>query len=514
MGLSRSQRWSIASVCLFGAVGSGQALAEDGSAAWLRYAAIPNAAQYSFLPSRISVRDSSPLGQAAAGELQRGLSSMLGRTFSIVAYDPSVASIVLASTASQGSVEQRDSGSVGEDSFVIARKGTGKAVSLSLEGATPRAEIYAAFHLLEEIGAERPIPVSDRQAPSAPVRWVDEWDNLNGSIERGYAGRSIFFDNGHVRQDLSRAGEYARLLASIGIDGCNVNNVNADLDLLTTDHLHELARIADVFRPWGVRLALSVDLSSPQHVGGLDTFDPNDPAVIAWWQKKVDEIYTLIPNFGGFTVKADSEGRVGPSKYGRTPADAANVLARPLKAHGGVVLYRGFVYNNHLDWNDLKADRARAGVDNFVYLDGKFEPNVIIQIKEGPIDFQAREPVSPLFAALHHTAKAIELQTTQEYTGQQRHMVWLPSMWKWVLDTDMRADGRPTPVKAIVEGKSFNQPTGGYVSVVNVGLDAELAASSDGDGQSVRVRQAGVEPRRVAARHHRLVDAAYVGQRP
>ena len=247
--------------------------------------------------------------------------------------------------------------------------------------------------------------------------------------------------------------------------------MNADLDLLTTEHIKEFARIADAFRPWGVKLALSVDLTSPQTVGGLDTFDPLDPKVIAWWQKKVDEIYTLIPDFGGFTVKADSEGRKGPSQYGRTPADAANVLARALAPHHGVVLYRGFVYNNHLDWHDLKADRARAGVDNFASLDGKFEKNVIIQIKEGPIDFQAREPVSPLFAALRHTPEAIETETTQEYTGQQRHMVWLPSMWHWVLDTDMRVDGKPSPVKEIVTGKTFNQPTGGFVSVVNVGMD-------------------------------------------
>jgi alpha-glucuronidase len=278
---------------------------------------------------------------------------------------------------------------------------------LRIIGGTPVSALYGVFHLLADVGAERPILVDHAESPSAPIRWTDEWDNLNGSIERGYAGRSIFFDNGHVRPDLTRAADYARLLASIGINGCNVNNVNADLDLLTTDHLREFARIADAFRPWGVKLALSVDLSSPQSVGKLSTFDPKDPAVIAWWQTKVDEIYTLIPNFGGFTVKADSEGRVGPQKYGRTPADAANVLARALKPHGGVVLYRGFVYNNHLDWHDLKADRARAGVDNFAYLDGKFEPNVIIQVKEGPIDFQAREPVSPLFAALRHTPQAI-----------------------------------------------------------------------------------------------------------
>ncbi|MEO6801868.1 MAG: glucosiduronase, partial [Granulicella sp.] len=218
-------------------------------------------------------------------------------------------------------------------------------------------------------------------------------------------------------------------------------------------------------------LSLSIDLSSPQVVGGLATFDPLDPHVAAWWQGKVDEIYSLIPDFGGFVVKADSEGRAGPSHYGRTPAEAANVLARALKPHGGIVLYRGFVYNHHLDWKDPKADRARAGYDNFHALDGTFEPNVVIQIKHGPIDFQVREPVSPLFAALQHTSQAIELQITQEYTGQQRHMVYLVPMWKAALDTDMRAQGRSTPVREIVEGKSFHQPLGGFVGVANVGLD-------------------------------------------
>jgi alpha-glucuronidase len=207
-------------------------------------------------------------------------------------------------------------------------------------------------------------------------------------------------------------------------------------------------------------------------VGHLPTFDPLNPAVTAWWRVKVDEIYKSIPDFGGFVIKADSEGRVGPSKYGRTPAQAANTVARALKTHGGVVLYRGFVYNNHLDWRDPKADRARAGYDNFHDLDGKFDRNVVIQIKHGPIDFQVREPVSPLFAALRHTNQAIELQITQEYTGQQRHMVFLVPMWKVALDTDMRAENRFTPVSEIVEGKSFHQPLGGFVGVANVGLDA------------------------------------------
>ncbi len=464
------------------AMGAVPLSAEDGSAAWLRYAPIPNAARYANVPSHIVVAGESASEKAAAAELERGLSSMLGRLFTV---DAAVQSIdyqgdaIVVGTSAQAdrlSAAPRTGEPIRGEEFRISFGQHAGHTQLLIVGGTPASALYGAFHLLEEIGNEKPIPAHDREGPSAPIRWVDQWDNLNGSIERGYAGRSIFFEGGHVRQDLTRAGEYARLLASIGINGCNVNNVNADLDLLTTEHLHEFARIADAFRPWGVRLALSIDLSSPQTVGGLGTFDPKDPAVIAWWQAKVDEIYSLIPDFGGFTVKADSEGRVGPSKYGRSPADAANMLARALQPHGGVVLYRGFVYNNHLDWNDLKADRARAGVDNFASLDGKFDSNVIIQIKEGPIDFQAREPVSALFAALQHTPQAIETETTQEYTGQQRHMVWLPAMWKWVLDTDMHAPGPNgkalyTPVKAIVEGKAFHQPTGGYVSVVNVGLE-------------------------------------------
>jgi alpha-glucuronidase len=468
---------SVAGFALLFAVVGLNARAEDGSAAWLRYAPIANPGIYKDLPSHIMVCGDSPTDKAAAEELRRGLSSMLGRAFTVestmVGNGAQADSIVLASTSGLSHMFLLGGNAVppkGEGFWIASANSSGRT-RLGIVGGTPEAELYGVFHLLEEVAAQQPIPKDFRSAPSAPIRWVDEWDNLNGTIERGYAGRSIFFENGHVKQDLTRAGEYARLLASIGINGCNVNNVNADLDLLTTEHLKEFARIADVFRPWGVKLALSVDLASPQTVGGLDTFDPLDPKVIAWWQKKVDEIYTLIPDFGGFTVKADSEGRKGPSQYGRTPADAANVLARALAPHHGVVLYRGFVYNNHLDWHDLKADRARAGVDNFVYLDGKFDKNVIIQIKEGPIDFQAREPVSPLFAALRHTPEAIETETTQEYTGQQRHMVWLPSMWHWVLDTDMRVDGRPSPVKDIVTGKTFNQPTGGFVSVVNVGME-------------------------------------------
>jgi alpha-glucuronidase len=434
---------------------------EDGSAAWLRYQPVPPA-PYANVPSEIVVPGTSSAERAAGAELVRGLSVMLGRPFHLAEKESSSAIVLKSYSAADTSLDQ----------YTI----TNASGRIVIAGNTPRAELYGAFHLLEEIAATQSIPEAETQTASASIRWTDEWDNLNGTIERGYAGPSFFFKDGHGRQDLHRASDYARLLASVGINGCNANNVNADLDLLTSAHLKEYARLAGAFRPWGVKLALSVDLTAPQTVGHLPTFDPADPTVIAWWKHKVDEIYTLIPDFGGFTVKADSEGRLGPSKYGRSPADAANVLARALAPHGGLVLYRGFVYNNHLDWHDPKADRARAGVDNFVRFDGQFESNVVIQIKEGPIDFQAREPVSPLFAALHHTNVAIEVQASQEYTGQQRHMVWLPSMWKWVLDTDLHAEDRPTPVKEIVEGRTFPLPggkprLGGFISVTNAGMD-------------------------------------------
>jgi len=249
---------------------------------------------------------------------------------------------------------------------------------LIIEGADDHGVLYGAFALLRLIAEEHPLNSLDvKSAPWASIRWTNEWDNPDGSIERGYAGPSIFFQGGKVRADLSRAAAYARLLSSIGINGCAVNNVNADLGLLKPENLKELARIADVFRPYGVKLSLSIDMSSPLVLGGLKTFDPLDPQVAEWWKTKIDEIYRTIPDFGGVVIKADAEGRPGPSQYGRTPADAANVVARALKPHGGVVLYRGFVYNHHLDWRDMKADRARAGYDNFHALDGKFEDKCV-----------------------------------------------------------------------------------------------------------------------------------------
>ena len=454
---------------------SNPAHAETGEEGWLRYTLLTAEAKqlYKELPRQIFAASDSPITQNAASELARGLQSILGEQETIATKLPDGNALLIGSASEIHHLipAWKSEETIKDEGYSISRITAHGHVYWAVVGGSDRGELYGVFHILDVVAQEKPL-VGETESPSSPIRWVNQWDNFDGSIERGYAGRSIFFEDGHVRSDLTRVGEYGRLLASVGINGATVNNVNSNLRTLEPAMIHELARIADALRPWGVRMSLSVDLSSPQIVGHLSTFDPVDPDVAAWWKSKVDEIYKEIPDFGGFVIKADSEGRLGPSKYGRTPAQAANTVARALKPHGGVVLYRGFVYNNHLDWNDLKADRARAGYDNFHALDGTFEPNVVIQIKHGPIDFQVREPVSPLFAALQHTNQAIELQITQEYTGQQRHMVFLVPMWKTALDTDMRVQNRSTPVKEIVEGKSFHQPLGGFVGVANVGLDS------------------------------------------
>jgi alpha-glucuronidase len=446
---------------------------ETGQEGWLRYAALPpQLAQQYKIPHRIVATSQSAVTHSAASELTRGLHSMLGAHLTVSSTLAGDDAFLLGTPAEIRHLlpTWKPLSPIAPEGFSLSEFAEEGHRYWVLAGGTDRGVLYGVFRILEQVAQQKFI-AADAEAPSSPIRWVNQWDNFDGSIERGYGGRSIFFDNGHVRPDLSRVSEYGRLLASVGINGATVNNVNANLHTLDPEMIHELARVADAFRPWGVRMSLSVDLSSPQVVGQLNTFDPVNPAVAAWWRKKVDEIYKSIPDFAGFVIKADSEGRVGPSKYGRTPAQAANTVARALRPHGGVVLYRGFVYNNHLDWNDLKADRARAGYDNFRALDGAFDRNVVIQVKHGPIDFQVREPVSPLFAALRHTSQAIELQITQEYTGQQRHMVFLVPMWKVALDTDMRVENRSTPVSEIVEGKSFHQPLGGFVGVANVGLD-------------------------------------------
>lgn len=455
--------------------------AENGADGWLRYALLDTgtAQKYRNLPAVVVAVGDSPVLDSAKGELIRGLRGMLGRTLRRERNLPEESAILLGTVPAVESLAPgiARSTSLGQDGFLLATEKVHGYDCLVITAANDRGVLYGVFALLNKIARGESVSgLNESEQPSAPIRWADEWDNLNGSIERGYAGPSIFFENGNVRSDLTRAGEYARLLASVGINGCAINNVNADPRVLDDRFLPQLARVADAFRPWGVRLSLSVDFSSPKTIGGLDTFDPADHRVAEWWARKVADIYGQIPDFAGFVVKADSEGRLGPATYGRTPADAANVIARALSPHRGIVFYRAFVYDHHLDWRNLKNDRARAAYDIFHPLDGKFLDNVIVQIKYGPIDFQVREPASPLFSGLEKTNEAIELQVTQEYTGQQRHLCFLPPLWKTVLDFDMHAGENPTPVKDIVTGKTFDRPLGGYVAVVNVGMDTNWLA--------------------------------------
>jgi alpha-glucuronidase len=449
--------------------------------AWLRYAPLdPKVTNnYSHLPTSIVVLGDSSVLESARQELSRGIDQMLGEK---LAQQSAIRGndLILGTTESlKGKIPALHYPSALEkDGYFLTWVRIGGAESLLITALNDRGVLYGAFALLRKIAEGTNLQdLNEEQNPYVPVRWVNQWDNLDGRIERGYGGPSIFFADGKVRDDLTRAGQYARLLASIGINGCTINNVNAAPGALEESFIAQVKRIADVFRPWGVRLSMAADLSSPKVVGRLDTFDPLDPRVAEWWRKKVDEIYRQIPDFGGFVVKADSEGRSGPSAYGRTQADAANVIARALKPHGGVVFYRAFVYNHHLDWRDLKNDRAKAAYDNFHPLDGAFDDNVIIQIKNGPIDFQVREPVSPLFAGLHRTNEAIELQITQEYTGQQKHLCFLVPMWKEVLDFDMRVDGKSSPVRDLVSGRFFRRPIGGFAGVANVGMDANWLGS-------------------------------------
>jgi alpha-glucuronidase len=348
------------------------------------------------------------------------------------------------------------------EGFQVARR-DGRT---TVRAATPHGLLHGLFHLLrlgpDAFGGDLP---ARSHRPATRRRMLDHWDNVDvhpvmGQVERGYAGGSLFWRDGAPRRDLARVGAYARLLAAAGINAVALNNVNvhATEARLLTDRLDEVAGLAGAFRRYGIRVHLSVTFAAPVVLGGLPTADPRDERVRAWWARTTAAVYAAVPDFGGYVVKADSEGQPGPFTYGRNHADGANLLADALAPHGGVVHWRAFVYNHRQDWRDRSTDRARAAYDHFAPLDGHFRDNVILQVKHGPIDFQAREPVSPVLTALPATAVAVELQVTQEYTGQQRHVCYLAPMWSELL----RGAGGPA-----VAGLA----TAGLVAVSNAGDD-------------------------------------------
>ncbi|MEU7869950.1 alpha-glucuronidase [Dactylosporangium sp. NPDC049140] len=335
----------------------------------------------------------------------------------------------------EGVVLTRDPGcGLGPEAYTIARAGGVTTVVAADEAGL----LYGSFHALRLDGDQ---PASTHR-PAAARRMMQHWDNVfvhpvMGQVERGYSGGSLFWEDGALTGDLDRVSDYARLLASTGINAVSVNNVNvhAGEARLLTDRLGEVALLASRFRQYHIRVFLSVSFAAPMTLGGLDTADPCDAQVRAWWATATRRVYDVIPDFGGYVVKADSEGQPGPFAYGRTHADGANLLAAALAPFGGEVYWRAFVYNHRQDWRDRTTDRARAAHDHFVPLDGQFAANVILQVKHGPIDFQTREPVSPVLLGMPATRLAVELQATQEYTGQQRHVCYLPPMWSSVLST-------------------------------------------------------------------------------
>lgn len=355
-------------------------------------------------------------------------------------------------------------GGLGAESFELVRSG---GVTVALYGG-PAGALYAWFHLVRLAATGGTVgDALTVHAPRHEIRMLDHWDNIDshghmGQVERGYSDGSIFYDAGAVRDDLGRVGRYARLLASIGVNRVAINNVNVGQreTLLLTEDLPWVARVAAEFRRWGIRTHLSINFASPIALGGLASADPLDPLVGEWWRVAFDRVYEAIPDFGGVLVKADSEGQPGPFAYGRDHADGANMLARAIAPHGGLVHWRAFVYNHHQDWRDRSTDRARAAFDHFTPLDGRFESNVRVQVKFGPLDFQTREPVSPVFAAMTETPLTLELQVTQEYTGQQLHAVYLAPQWREILDFEPHGAG---------EGRLSDFVRGGMAAVSNIG---------------------------------------------
>ncbi|MCL1878441.1 MAG: alpha-glucuronidase, partial [Defluviitaleaceae bacterium] len=315
----------------------------------------------------------------------------------------------------------------------------GRADGADISGGCESGLLYGVYALLARIGRGEALEGwSLAQKPAVSMRVLNHWDNGDGSVERGYAGNSLFWRDGKIGYDLPRLRDYARLLASVGINQISVNNVNVRLltaKLLTDEGLTDLVKVADVFRPFGIRLIISVHFDSPVWLGGLETSDPACEKVAIFWQEAADRVYKKIPDLAGFLVKADSEFQSGPNAFGHTQDIGANVIAKALKPHNGTLYWRCFIYNCMQDWRDTTTDRPKAAYDTFFPLDGKFDDNVILQVKHGPSDFQVREPNSPLLGALKHTREALEFQISQEYTGQQKDLYAWAVQWEEILDT-------------------------------------------------------------------------------
>ncbi len=459
---------------------------DDGYRLWLKYDKINNSDklnEYRQMITTVVLQGQSQTCGIIRQELRDGLSGLLGADL------PFTESIdknncLIAGTPSNCEIIEKLSGSLpldtlGRDGFIIKSMQIDGRDAVVIAANDDVGLLYGAFNFLRLIQTRQSLDnISIVSKPRIQYRLVNHWDNLDGSVERGYAGKSLWKWNELPEKIDPRYCDYARANASIGINGTVLNNVNANPDILKPEYLKKAAALADVFRPYGIRVYLSVNFSSPISVkfklessrrggiGDLRTSDPMDPQVRQWWKDKAKEIYELIPDFGGFLVKANSEGMPGPQDYNRTHADGANMLAEALQPYGGVVMWRAFVYVPQTD-----PDRAKRAYKEFVPLDGKFEQNVFVQSKNGPIDFQPREPVAPIFGAMPKTPLMLELQITQEYLGHSKHLVYLAPMWKEYLEFDLDAKGPGSTLAKVIDGSLYNYSMTGIAGVTNIGDD-------------------------------------------
>jgi alpha-glucuronidase len=445
---------------------AGPARAEDGYELWLRYR--PLAAGYAAEVRQIAPALSvdappGPTIEAATAELNRAFGVWLDRPLAI-GTDTHAGIALCRRDRPCAAALPKPPGSSPPGSFRIDRVGDRVVISASDDIGL----LYGSFALLRHIQLQAPLDaLPQADAPRVAIRMLDHWDNIDGSVERGYAGRSIFpwwRLPGYVDPRLT---DYARANASIGINAVAVNNVNAPATFLTPRFILKTKALADTLRPYGIRVFLSARFSAPRDLGGLATADPLDPAVQRWWRAKADEIYAAIPEFGGFRVKANSEGQPGPQDYGRSHADGANMLARALGTRG-IVIWRAFVYDP-----DPATERTMQAYNAFQPLDGQFDANVVVQVKNGPLDFQPREPVSPLFGAMRRTQLGLELQITKEYLGFSTHLAYLAPLFEEALDTGgLGKDGRATLADVVTDGR-----TSLIAGIANIGSDRNWSGS-------------------------------------
>ena len=432
--------------------------ADDGSNLWLNYQKIEDASlrkSYSKAYRQIIDTQQSAKSAVAAKEIQMALEAMTGAMLPISADGNASRSIIL---------EINKTNTIA-DSYTI--KSTVKGVTISANNEN--SLIYGAFAFIRNIQTQKGLTYEETNTAKIQYRMLNHWDNADGTVERGYAGSSIWKWNELPEVIDPRIITYARANASIGINAITVNNVNASSRFLTAEYLRKIKGVADALRPYGIKVFISINFRSPRTLGGLTTSDPLDPEVRKWWKDKTKEIYDFIPDFGGYLVKANSEGEPGPQDYGRTHADGANMLAAALEGKDGIVIWRAFVYDA-----DPNGDRFKEAYMQFKPLDGTFDKKVVVQVKNGPIDFMPREPFHPMFGQFPKTPLAIEFQITQEYLGQSTHLTYLAPMFKECLDADTYAKGEGSTVAKVVDGSLDNHPISIMAGVANTGSDANF----------------------------------------